>query len=58
MHLTSGGSLQLEPTGISCYMSNRLSYTSCHLYVAFACFYCVVTYYYVIWTEGVSEINY
>ena len=36
----------------------RLSYTSCHLYVAFACFYCVVTYYYVIWTEGVSEINY
>ena len=35
-----------------------LSYTSCHLYVAFACFYCVVTCYYVIWTEGVSEINY
>ena len=36
----------------------RLSYTSCHIYVAFAFFYCVVTYNYVTWTEGVSEINY
>ena len=39
-------------------IGSRLSYTSCHLYVAFAFFYCVVTYDYVIWTEGVSEINY
>ena len=36
----------------------RLSHTSCHLYVAFAFFYYAVTYNYVLWTEGVSEINY
>ena len=36
----------------------RLSHTSYHLYVAFAFFYYAVTYNYVLWTEGVSEINY
>ena len=36
----------------------RLSHTCCHLYVAFAFFYYDVTYRnYVLWTEGVSEIN-
>ena len=36
----------------------RLSHTCCHLYVAFAFFYYAVTYHnYVLWTEGVSEIN-
>ena len=63
VHMTSGGSLQLEPTGINCYMSTtrpgyRLSHTSCHLYVAFAFFYYAVTYNYVILADGVSEINY
>ena len=28
------------------------------IYVAFAFFYYAVTYNYVLWTEGVSEINY
>ena len=66
MHLTSGGSLSIRANwnnllyvhnaGQGIY--NRLSHTSCHLYVAFAFFYYVVTYNYVIWTEGVSEINY
>ena len=36
----------------------RLSHTCCNLYVAFAFFYYSVTYHnYVLWTEGVSEIN-
>ena len=36
---------------------HNASHTSCHLYVAFAFFYYAVTYNYVTWTEGVSEIN-
>ena len=64
MDLTSGESLQLEQTGINCYISTMLarvlSHTSCHSYVAFAFFYYAVTYMYnyLLWTEGVSEINY
>ena len=63
MDLTSGGSLQLEQSGINCYMPQcwpgyRISHTSCHLYVDFAFFYYAVIYNYVLWTEGVSEINY
>ena len=62
--LTSGGSLQLEQTGINCYISTTLLYfhnaghTSYLLYVVFAFFYYAVTYNYVLWAEGVSEINY
>ncbi len=98
--LTSGGSLQLEQTGINCYYVHNygqciglyrdvwiaaiawsrtslatqtaaviwrvcfsaatctLSHTTCHLYVDVALFYYDVTRNYVLWTEGVSEINY
>ena len=35
-----------------------LSHTTCHLYVDVALFYYDVTHNYVLWTEGVSEINY
>ena len=35
-----------------------LSHTTCHLYVDVALFCYAVTYNYVLWTEGVSEINY
>ena len=78
MDLTSGGSLQLEQTGINCYYIHNygqciggsnltclfsaatctLSHTTCHLYVDVALFYYDVTRNYVLWTEGVSEINY
>ena len=40
------------------YIVQAISHTSCHVYVAFAFFYYATTYNYVIWTEGVSEINY
>ena len=95
MDLTSGGSLQLEQTGINSYYVHNydqgiglyrcdrviqnessdsnggsnmtclfsaatctLSHTTCHLYVDVALFFYDVTHNYVLWTEGVSEINY